>query len=191
MLNIIKKLGSLNLAPVSPDTDRCVEILSHELPFIVHEFKSGMEHNGWVVPSSWWTESAKICLNGEMIYDGKSHPLGVIGYSQSFCGEVTYSELMAHIFTHKDRPNDLVYHCQLYYRLGEENWGFSMPQDMVNSMESDKYQVLLSDFVLIVPAVIKFVEISCFNVSLRLDSCSRTDSKLFSTPSSFHLTVPS
>ena len=125
MLNIIKKLGTLNLAPVSPDTDLCVEILSQELPFVIHEFKSGMEHNGWVVPSSWWTESAKICLNGELIYDGKSHPLGVIGYSQPFCGEVTRSELMDHIFTHKDRPNDLVYHCQLYYRLGEKNWGFS------------------------------------------------------------------
>jgi aminopeptidase-like protein len=67
--------------------------------------------------------------------------MGVIGYSDSFSGEVSRDDLRHHIFTHRDRPDDLVYHCDLYYKLGERDWGFSLPLRLADSLESGTYEV--------------------------------------------------
>ena len=69
MLKLIEQLYPLRMAPVSSGVDRCVEILSGELPFKVHEYASGMELNGWVVPDNWEVVRAQIKKDGRIIYD--------------------------------------------------------------------------------------------------------------------------
>ena len=143
MFDLLKRLAPLKLAPVSPDTDLAANILCEELPFTVHEYPSDKEHNGWVIPKSWWVEKAEIRKDGQLVYDGGLHPMGVIGYSDSFSGEVSRDELLPHLFSHRNRPDDLVYHCDLYYKLGEHNWGFSVPSRLAYSLESGMYQIEL------------------------------------------------
>lgn len=126
MLALMDRLAMLRLAPASRDTDRLAEILCEELPFTVHEYPTGSEHNGWVIPQMWEVDRAHISKEGRVIYDGGLHPLGVIGYSQSFSGAVTLDELLPHLYSHVERLGDLVYHCNLYYRSGERDWGFSV-----------------------------------------------------------------
>ena len=70
MLDLLREIAPLRLAPVSPDADRCQEILCRELPFEVHEYESLSEHNGWVVPLRWEPRKAEIWKDGRLVYDG-------------------------------------------------------------------------------------------------------------------------
>ena len=141
MMELLRAIYPLRLAPVSSGTDRCVELLSEELPFTVHEYLTGSEHNGWVIPMKWEVHRAEIRKDGQLVYDGMAHPLGVIGYSQSFQGRVTLEELKRHLFTHPKWPNGLVYHCDLYYKTWRKDWGFCMPHRQVVSLRDGEYEV--------------------------------------------------
>src|SRR3990172_162412 len=116
IIKLLKKIQGLPVAPVSRGTDKQNEILRKELPFKVLQYDSGREHNGWVVPHEWEVVKAEIRKGGKLVYDGKKHPLGVIGYSRSFKGRVPLSELKKHLFYKKEAPKDIVYHCDLYYK---------------------------------------------------------------------------
>ncbi len=142
MIEELKQLHPLRWAPVSPETDKGVELLKTMLDFEVFEYASGAEVNGWVVPQSWYPVKAEIRKDGELIYDGMRHPLGVIGYSSSFQGKVSLEELKQHLFSRPARPNALVYHFRLYYRNAwDSNWGFSMPWNQVQTLPEGEYEV--------------------------------------------------
>jgi aminopeptidase-like protein len=144
MLDLLRAIAPLRLAPVSPDTDRCVEILTRELPFQVHEYPSLREHNGWVVPQNWYVQKAEIRQDGRLVYDGLRHPLGVIGYSQSFSGRLSREALREHLFFSTSWPNALVYHCDLYYKVAQKNWGFCVPRRLFQGLPEGDYDVELS-----------------------------------------------
>ncbi|MCG6537109.1 MAG: DUF4910 domain-containing protein, partial [Syntrophales bacterium LBB04] len=78
---------------------------------------------------------------GKVIYDGMKHPLGVIGYSRSFCGKLPLAELKKHIFSDPSRPEVLLYHCALFYRPALSNWGFCMPHRLLASLDDGEYTV--------------------------------------------------
>ncbi|MEK7097462.1 MAG: DUF4910 domain-containing protein, partial [Patescibacteria group bacterium] len=143
IIKLLKKIDGLPVAPVSSGTDKQNTILQKELFFKVYEYKSGREHNGWVVPQNWEVVKAEIRKNGKLIYDGKKHPLGVIGYSQSFRGKISLSELKKHLFFKKEAPKNIVYHCDLYYKTYLKMWGFSVPYDFYASLDDGLYEVVL------------------------------------------------
>ena len=143
MLALLTELAALRLAPVSPDTDRCAELLCDALPFVVHEYESGSEHNGWVVPQSWSVQRAEIRKNGHLVFDAMAGPLGVIGYSQPFAGSVRLEDLADHLFVHRDRPDAIPYHCELYYKQGVTNWGFAVPKVLRDQLSPGLYDVAL------------------------------------------------
>lgn len=141
MYNLLYKICQLRLAPVSEDTDKAVEILSKELPFTIHEYKSGAEHNGWTVPMKWKPVKAGIWKGGKVIYDGMKHPLGVAGYSTSFKGTVSRDELKKHLFYHPNLPDALVYHCDYYYKPWLKDWGLCVPYNLYDNLEEGNYEV--------------------------------------------------
>ncbi len=141
MIEILKKIDGLFTAPVASGTDEQNRILREELPFKILEYKSGREHNGWVVPDKWEVKKAEIRKDGALVYDGKKHPLGVIGYSQSFQGKITLAELKEHLFYKTDLPKDLVYHCDLYYKPYRKLWGFSVPYELYKSLVDGEYEI--------------------------------------------------
>ena len=134
MLNLMKKLCALRLAPVSEDADKAVDILCNELPFKVYEYESGAEYNGWTVPMKWKPVKAGIWKNGKLIYDGVKYPLGVAGYSTSFKGTVSLDELKKHLFYHPNLPDALVYHCDYYYKPWLKDWGLCVPYNLYNNL---------------------------------------------------------
>lgn len=141
MLKLLKRIYSLRLAPVSADTDRAVKLLKKELPFKIHKFKSGKECNGWIVPKSWQVQKAEIRKNGKLVYDGKKHPLGVMGYAKSFKGRVTFSELKKHLTFRRDCPNAIGYHCDYYYKPWRSDWGFSIPYTLYKKLKKNNYEI--------------------------------------------------
>lgn len=143
VMDILKRVEGLPVAPVSAGTDKQNEILSEYLPFRVLEYKSGREHNGWAVPQKWEVVKAQIRKDGQLIYDGKQHPLGVIGYSQSFSGRLPLEELKKHLFFREQAPEEIVYHCDLYYKTYRKEWGFCMPFNLFKSLEDGEYEIEL------------------------------------------------
>lgn len=141
MKELLKKIYPLRLAPVSEDADKAVEILCNELPFVVHEYKSGLEHNGWIVPQKWKPVKAEIWKDGKLIYDAMKHPLAVVAYSTSFKGEVPLDELKKHLFYHPTLPDALVYHCDYFYKQWLKDWGLSVPYNLYKNLENAVYEV--------------------------------------------------
>ncbi len=144
MLELIRKLSPLRMAPNSAGLDQCVKYLCEELPFQVHEFDGGREVNGWVLPKKWEVLEAKIRdTKGNIVYDGMHHPLAVIGYSQSFEGRVSLEELKKHLFYPAAFDDALVYHCDLFYKPARKEWGFSVTKQFFDSLSENEYEVEL------------------------------------------------
>lgn len=141
MIDILKKIDGLFITPVSAGTDQQNEILQAELPFKVHQYKSGQEHNGWVVPDDWKLLKAEIKKDGQLIYDGTKHPLGVIGSSESFKGKISLAELKQHLYYFEDSPDDIVYHCDLYYKPHRKLWGFCLPYNLYRTLTEGEYEI--------------------------------------------------
>ncbi|MEK7478404.1 MAG: DUF4910 domain-containing protein [Patescibacteria group bacterium] len=141
MMQVLKKVDGLFITPVSDGADAQNEILCQELPFKVLEYKSGREHNGWVVPQKWEVIRATIKKEGKLIYDGKKHPLGVIGYSDSFKGKIKFKDLKGHLFYKENAPDNIVYHCDLYYKPFKKLWGFSLPYNIYKKMKDGDYEI--------------------------------------------------
>jgi aminopeptidase-like protein len=143
MMQILREVNGLFVGPISDGTDKQNKILCEELEFKVLEYKSGITHNGWTVPQKWEVKKAEIRKNGRLIYDGAKHPLGVIGYSDSFIGKINLEELKKHLFYKKDAPNNIVYHCDLYYKPHIKLWGFSIPYSLYQNLEDGEYEINL------------------------------------------------
>lgn len=146
LLNFIDSLASLRLAPVSSDMNIVQDILANELPFTVHEYDSGSEQGGWIVPQEWGVMKAEIRKDGELVYDGKAHPLGVTGYSRSFIGDIDFTELKKHLYYSDIIPEALIYYYRNFYRNWEKEWGFSIPKTLFNQLSSGIYSVDLQTY---------------------------------------------
>ncbi|MFH1394096.1 MAG: DUF4910 domain-containing protein, partial [Candidatus Micrarchaeota archaeon] len=143
MMELLRRIYPLSMAPVSEGVDKANEILLNELPFEVLEYPSLAEHNGWTVPLNWEVKKASIRKDGQLIYDGMQHPLCVMGYSNSFSGEIDLEELKKHLSYRKDMPECIGYHCDWYYKQHARDWGFCMPYDQYQKLEPGKYEVEL------------------------------------------------
>ena len=142
-MELLKRINGLSIAPVSDGADLQNKILKEELPFKVLNYLSGKEFNGWVVPQKWEVIKAEIKKDGQLIYDGKKHPLGVIGSSESFQGKISLVDFKKHLFYKEDSPENIVYFCDLYYKPYLKNWGFSVPYIFYKNLKNGEYEVNL------------------------------------------------
>lgn len=143
MKRLIEDLYLYDFAPVSPAADRAVERFQRELDFKIVEIASGTEKNGWLVPNSWEYGRAEIRKGGKAIYDGRAHPLGVVGYSPAFHGKVDLATLKRHLFYSQERPEALVFHCTHFFRPTERDWGFCVPKAFYDSLTEGEYEVVI------------------------------------------------
>ncbi len=141
MKELLRKIYPLKLAPNSEDTDKAARILETILPFRIHEYEAGREHNGWTVPHKWKAVKAEIRKDGKLIYDGMHHPLGVASYSTSFKGKVGLDEIKKHLFYHPVFEESLVYHCDYFYKPWLRDWGLTLPKTVFDSLEDGEYDV--------------------------------------------------
>jgi aminopeptidase-like protein len=143
MLQILQDLTPLNRAVCSLGYDRAVEYLCQILPFRVISVPESHQHNGWVIPLSWDVEEAKIERDGQIIYDGTAHPLGVIALSRSFSGRVDFKELCRHLhYDHRDEDS-IPFHYRQQFRSWERDWGFCIPKRLFDRLTPGNYDVLI------------------------------------------------
>jgi aminopeptidase-like protein len=143
--SIIEDLWGENRTFCSSDYDKAVAYLCEILPFKIHRFEQvNPPPNGWVIPPKWDVEKATIKHDGEIIWDGTKHPLGVSGLSAPFSGTVNREELRDHLHT-VDRgyknEDALPFHYKFQYRPWSRNWGFCVPRSLYNALKPGKYDI--------------------------------------------------
>lgn len=145
MMRILGDLIALDRTMCSTDYDRAVDYLRQVLPFAVLEYPAACgEHNGWVIPPKWDVSEATITRNGELVYDGRWHPLGVIALSAPFEGRVSREVLKQHLHYDHRYDDSLTYHFRQQFRSWERDWGFCVPKSLYDALEPGDYDVRIA-----------------------------------------------
>jgi aminopeptidase-like protein len=141
--DIFEQILTLNIGISQSDNTKMFDLLSTIYPLTIHLYKSGMEHNGWVVPHDWVVKKALIKKDGVVVFDGLVHQLAVAGYSCSFSGRVSKAELDDHVFTRPELPTAYSFHCINNYRPWVRFWGFTMPHNLYKDWTDGEYDIEL------------------------------------------------
>lgn len=142
-LDVVRRLYPFNYSVVSTSNDDAVAEFQTYLDFDVHEFPSGQEVNGWVVPHDWSVCEAKIRSRGEVIYDAALTPLGVGAYSPSFSGTLLRDELREHLYFSSEVPTAIPYHWTNLYRPASRDWAICVPKQFFDELPDDEFDVQL------------------------------------------------
>ncbi len=156
MLDLIRDLAPLRRVIAAPDYDRAVDHLRGVLPFTVREYATGEPHNGWVIPPRWEATEAVIRRDGELVYDGLQHPLGVIALSSPFAGRLSLADLRPHLHCHHAHPDAIPFHYRQQFRSWRRDWGFCLPRRLYESLAPGEYEVSLQTRE--APGVLKVLE---------------------------------
>jgi aminopeptidase-like protein len=143
MMQILRDLTPLNRAVCSLGYDQTVDYLCEVLPFRVISVSSSREHNGWVIPPSWDVEEARIVRDGRTVYDGTTHPLGVIALSRSFSGTVSLEELRHHLYYDHRYDDSIPFHYRQQFRSWNRDWGFCVPKRLFDQLVPGDYEVVI------------------------------------------------
>lgn len=141
MMDLLRDLTPLNRVICSTDFDRTVDYVRGLLPCEVHEYPETLEHNGWAIPPKWDLVEATISKDGELVYDGKWHPLAVIALSAPVEGRVPLEELREHLHYDHRYPDSLTFHFRGLFRRWSREWGFCVPQQLYDALEPGDYEV--------------------------------------------------
>jgi len=143
MMDILRELTPLNRVMCSTDYDRTLAYLQDILPFNLIEFPASAEHNGWVIPPKWDVKRALILKDGNLLYDGTHHALGVIALSASFNGKVDLEQLRNHLHFDHRYDDAIPFHFRQQYRTWEREWGFCVTKKFYDALEPGEYTVVI------------------------------------------------
>ena len=141
MIPLAADLCEFATGVVADDNERLFARIAKELPLKLHRWKSGDSFNGWVVPQNWRVKKAELRKNGKVVFDGRSHTLGVGRYSKSFSGKLDWEALKAKLVTSADLPDAYVFHCMWQYRPWAADWALSMPHRIYRELGAGSYEV--------------------------------------------------
>ena len=143
MLQLTRELCAFATGVVADDNADLFTRIGVELPLDIRRYKSGDTFNGWLVPDNWRVLKAEIRRDGKLLFDGRSHTLGVARYAKSFSGKLTWDELRPRLVTNPDLPDAYVFHCMWQYRPWAADWAFSVPHNIYRDFGPGEYDVEL------------------------------------------------
>ena len=110
-LDLARDLCKFATGVVADENDALFKRLDQELALELFYYSSKEAFNGWEVPLNWRVNKAELSRDGVVVFDGKSHTLGVGRYSKSFAGELDWEHLKPHLVTNPDLPDAMMFHC--------------------------------------------------------------------------------
>ncbi|WP_204106210.1 MULTISPECIES: DUF4910 domain-containing protein [Spirulina sp. CCY15215] len=140
-LSLTKDLCKFATGVVASENASLFDRLKQELPFKIYSYASGETYNGWLVPQQWSVEKALIYRDNKIVFDGKSHTLGVGRYSKSFQGELDWEDLKTHLVTNPELPSGYMFHCMWQYRPWAADWAMCIPYEIYQTLEPGSYRV--------------------------------------------------
>lgn len=140
MLDLIDSVWRLPRDLVSDGYDAALAAFAERLPMRVHEFPTGTECWGWIIPQRWHCHEAYIeTLDGERLVSYDECPLHVASYSQPVDQIVEREELLRHVRTHPVVPDAIPFHY-LYY---DQDWAFCLTETTADRLDRDRYHVVI------------------------------------------------
>lgn len=143
ILDLARDLCVFATGVVADDNVRLFDRIDSELSLDIRRYESGDAHNGWVVPANWRVHKAEIRRNGALVFDGRTHTLGVARYAKSFSGRLSWEELQPRLVTNPALPDAYVFHCMWQYRPWAADWAFSVPHDVYRNFGPGDYDIEL------------------------------------------------
>lgn len=143
MRSFIERYYKWNRVPVGDETGRFVSELAEDLGGEILRIASGEECLTWIVPPKWTVREAYLeTIDGKRLADFRWNPLYLKSYSAPFSGQVSKEDLLAHVLSDRDRPEAILYDYRAQYAYGDRaEWGFSLPWNVVESLNETEYQV--------------------------------------------------
>ncbi len=106
----------------------------------IFEVPTGTQVFDWTVPREWRVREAYILTpDGERICDFRVNNLHLVGYSISFSGDLTLSELQDHLYSLPEQPDAIPYITSYY----KERWGFCLCHKQRESLTDGLYKVVV------------------------------------------------
>lgn len=120
---------------------KTLEIIKKHIPIQIHSVSSGEKVYDWTVPNEWNINDAYIKNDkGEKVIDFKNHNLHILNYSIPFRGQLTYKELVPHLYCLKEFP-DWIPYLTSYYK---EKWGFCLTYNQFQKLDKNtNYEVVI------------------------------------------------
>lgn len=140
MHDMIRRLFPICRSITGNGVRRTLDILSEIIPLDRYEIPTGTKVFDWDVPKEWNIRDAWIKNGrGEKIVDFANSNLHVLNYSIPVHKHLSLGELREHLFTIPGQPSLVPYRTSYY----EENWGFCIAHNQLESLEDDTYEVFI------------------------------------------------
>ncbi|MBF0526025.1 MAG: DUF2172 domain-containing protein, partial [Deltaproteobacteria bacterium] len=123
---------------VSEGFDTALRVISQVIPLTIHEYPTGTECFGRIIPEKWTChEASLVASDGRPIFSYADNPRHVASYSQSFEGEISRDELFRHLYTDPAHPGEIPF-AFMYY---DRDWALCCSQKTKDVLTADRYQV--------------------------------------------------
>ncbi len=145
MYNFIKKYYLLNRTVVSNDQTKFANDLKKLFDGKIIKEKPGSKCLTWKIPKNWNVKEAYISdLKNNVIIDYRNNPLHLWSYSKSFDGKISTTDLLKHISTDINRPDEFPYHYSNSFNHNYDQWGFSAPYNKILKLKDKFYKVKIN-----------------------------------------------
>ncbi len=115
-----------------------LKILTEIADIKISEIPSGTQCYDWTVPPEWNVSEAWIKdSSGNTILDFSLNNLHLLGYSESYSGNLNLEDLKKHLYTLPDQPEVIPYLTSYY----KKRWGFCLSHNQLLSLKDDTYEV--------------------------------------------------
>lgn len=116
------------------------DILAELVPLERLEVPSGTAVFDWTVPKEWVVREAYVVTpDGRRILDVRDNTLHLLNYAAPFRGELSRSQLDAHLYSLPEQPEAIPYVTSYY----APRWGFCLPHSQRRSLPEGQYQVVV------------------------------------------------
>lgn len=143
MMKLLSDLTPLNRVVCSSDYDYTIEYMKGVLPFEEISYAPTGNYNKWVIPPKWDVKVAHIFHNGELIYDGRWHPMAVMALSSPFRGKVSREELREHLHFDHRYDDRIPFHFRQLFTSWNRDWGFCVTKAFYDTLPPGDYDVLI------------------------------------------------
>ena len=131
--------------------DAALFAISKKFPLKIHKYNTGESAFSWIVPERWILKEASLKAMGKESQILKNSDLAVISYSKAINKMVSKEELLAHIYTPREKISQILPDALPFmFKYYEKDWGFCLSKkqkDEIINSKVEQYEVKIdSDF---------------------------------------------
>lgn len=148
--SVLGEIMPLHRTLASDGLDKALEIVGSYMPenaeYKVETYEPLKKVWTWYVPERYVVHEAFLeTVDGQRIVDFKDNPLHIVSYSLPIDSELTWDELVPHLYFNEKRPNAVPWIFKYYDR----NWGFCLTKDQFDRLPHNKkyHAVIKSEFI--------------------------------------------